>query len=509
MTTGRPARPPLLDPGRTCWRTAKAGRVALLMDNSAFFAAAYAAIRNAKHSIYLLGWGFDPRTRMWPADADRGANLPDEVGNVLKAAVAANPNLDVRLLIWKSALPISISQQFFPHRSKTWFKRSGVHFLLDNAVPFGACHHQKVLIVDGKVAFCGGGDISVDRWDSPAHLDIEPRRLMPNGKVHPPRHEVMMMLDGEAAAALGEMAHDRWRRAGHHVPGPLLQQGDHDPWPQLVSPDFTGVQIGIARTEPKWRKRQEVREIEALHLDAIARARHTIYLENQYFTSPVIAEALARRLTEPKGPEIVLVSTFHSPSWFDQATMDRSRSQALSRLRASDIYGRFRAYCPLTRGGKTIIVHSKVAIIDNRYLRVGSANLNNRSAGFDTECDVMLEAKTDAQRRTIARFRSRLIGHFAGKSPSMIEELTREKGLVAALEETINPGDNRLAPLTPQLLDPLSSFLIDHNFGDPIDPLDAWRPFLRRRRLQKRLGVLGRRLSGPAAFVDAKIDHQR
>ena len=54
--------------------------------------------------------------------------------------------------------------------------------MLDATVPFGACHHQKVLVVDDRIAFCGGGDISVDRWDTPAHLDDDPRRRMPNGR---------------------------------------------------------------------------------------------------------------------------------------------------------------------------------------------------------------------------------------------------------------------------------------------------------------------------------------
>ena len=48
----------------------------------------------------------------------------------------------------------------------------------------------------------------------------------------------------------------------------------------------------IARTEPRWHSKVEVRENEALHLDMIRRAKRLIYLENQYFTSPIIAAAL-------------------------------------------------------------------------------------------------------------------------------------------------------------------------------------------------------------------------
>ena len=229
-----------------------------------------------------------------------------------------------------------------------------MRFRLDAAVPFGACHHQKVLVIDDAVAFCGGGDICVDRWDSPVHLDDEPRRIMPSGKCHAPRHEVMMMVDGDGGPG-SRRSRPPSLDAGHRTrPAAAARNGSTTTrGPTTVNADFTDVDVAIARTQPAWRDEPEVREIESLHLALIAAAETSIYLENQYFTSPVIAEALARRLTEPNGPEIVLVSTAHSPSYFDQATMDRTRSQAIRRLTAADIFGRFRAFCPLTRDGKT------------------------------------------------------------------------------------------------------------------------------------------------------------
>ncbi len=49
------------------------------------------------------------------------------------------------------------------------------------------------------------------------------------------------------------------------------------------------------------------------------------------------------------------------------------------------------------------MVHSKVMIVDDGFLRVGSANLNNRSMGADTECDLAFEASCDEHREFIAR----------------------------------------------------------------------------------------------------------
>ncbi len=96
----------------------------------------------------------------------------------------------------------------------------------------------------------------------------------------------------------------------------------------MVAPHWHDVPIAIARTEPAWRRKAEVRETEALHLDNIRRARRLIYLENQYFTSRSVGEALAARLAEPDGPEVVLISSGHSPSYFDRWTMDRTRAGA-------------------------------------------------------------------------------------------------------------------------------------------------------------------------------------
>ena len=120
-----------------------------IIDNEAYFTAIFHALEKAQHSVLLLGWGFDPRTRLFPDGFD-GPNDPDEVGRILVELARARPDLDIRLLIWRSALPIAASQEFFPHRARRFFRGTPVKFRLDDAVPFGACHHQKVLVIDGE-----------------------------------------------------------------------------------------------------------------------------------------------------------------------------------------------------------------------------------------------------------------------------------------------------------------------------------------------------------------------
>ena len=300
--------------------------------------------------------------------------------------------MDVRILCWDSSFPIAATQNFFPIIDHRVFRGTPVKFVLDSKVPFGACHHQKMIVIDDAVAFCGGADIGPDRWDTPEHLDDDPRRIKAPEEVtfFDSRHEVMSLVDGPAAHALGALFRQRWQRAtGETMAEPMPVPPDA--WPEFVAPQMRDIEVGISRTAPAWRHEPGVREIERLTLASISAARKTIYMENQYFTSPLVAEALASRLTEPDGPEVVLVSTQHSPSYFDQITMDRTRAQFMQRLRSVDKFCRFHAYAPTTALGRIIIVHAKLAIIDDTLLRVGSANMNNRSTGFDTECDLAFQ----------------------------------------------------------------------------------------------------------------------
>jgi phosphatidylserine/phosphatidylglycerophosphate/cardiolipin synthase-like enzyme len=470
----------VLRAGETYWRRARAERAAFLIDTEAYFAAVFDAVHKARRSVLLLGWGFDPRTRLFPDGYD-GPDDPDEVGRILVELACAKPELDVRLLIWKSALPISASQEFFPHKARKFFRDTPVKFRLDDQIPFGACHHQKVLVIDDRLAFCGGGDIAVDRWDTPGHLDDDLRRIMPGQDCHAPRHEVMMMVDGPAAAALGDLARERWRRSADEVVPPPPDAGG-DPWPDHVPPHLRAVDVAIARTEPDWKHGPMVDEVVQLTLASIAEAKDVIYLENQYFTSPLIAEALAARLAEPDGPEVVLISTGMAPSWFDRLTMDRARGAMIWRLRLADVFGRFRAYYPTTSRGEIIIVHSKVSVFDDRLARVGSANLNNRSTGFDTECELAVLGEDPTSRLAIQAFRDRLVGHFIGYTGDAVGKARADYGgLVGALDVLNREG--RLTPIVPPKMSRFDKFVAAYHVGDPSGTADAWRLGRRRDRL--------------------------
>jgi phosphatidylserine/phosphatidylglycerophosphate/cardiolipin synthase-like enzyme len=474
----------LLTPGTTCWRQAKAPRAALLIDMETYFDAAMDAMSRAKHCVHLLNWAFEANTLFHPEPGGGGKDS-DRIGNYL-VALANNPDIDVRILCWKSAMPVAATQHFFPFMDRKAFIGTRVRFVLDGKLPIGACHHQKMIVIDDAIAFCGGGDIGPDRWDTPEHLDDNPRRekTRRDNRYFDSRHEVMGAVDGAAAAALGALFRDRWQRATGEtlkICPPIRRPR----WPGKIKPGFADIDVGVSRTAAAWRAFPEVRENEALHVASIRAAKTCIYMENQYFTSPLIAAELAKRLTEPDGPEVILISTEHSPSYFDQLTMDRTRLSFLKTLRSADRHGRFQAYSPVTTLGRTIIVHAKLTIIDDRLMRIGSANINNRSAGFDTECDLSLEASgpgSAANRAEITRLRNKLLAHWLGCVEAPMEAAIHRTGKVgAALEMLRNSGYCRLRPIELKPLHPLAAFIAAFHLGDPVGPADSWRPWKRRK----------------------------
>jgi phosphatidylserine/phosphatidylglycerophosphate/cardiolipin synthase-like enzyme len=375
------------------------------------------------------------------------------------------------------------------------FAGTRVRFVLDGRLPSGACHHQKMIVVDDAIAFCGGGDFGPDRWDTPAHLDDDPRREKSRrgNKCFDSRHEVMGLVDGPAAAALGELFRDRWRRATGETLAACPPA--HEPqWPGKVPPGFANVDVGISRTLAAWRDYPQVRETEALHVASIRAARACIYMENQYFTSPLIAEELARRLDDPDGPDVILVSTQRSPSYFDQITMDHTRMAFMKTLQQADRHRRLQVYCPVTTLGRAIIVHAKLTIIDDVLLRIGSANINNRSMGFDTECDMSFEASgpgSAGHRAEITRLRNRLLAHWLGCRVSPLEGAIAETGRVgAALERLRSAGYCRLRPIESKSFGPLAALIADYHLGDPAAPGDSWRPWKRRRTVAREAAAL-------------------
>jgi phospholipase D1/2 len=363
----------------------------------------------------------DLRIKLQP---ERGSSdVPDELGRFLKWVAAERPDLRIHVLQWDAAMVATVSRQIVPMLwlELMWYHR--IHFRLDSDHPWGACHHQKIAVIDDALAFCGGIDMTADRWDTRAHRDDDPCRVRPDGSRYAPFHDVAVAVDGAAARALGELARERWYRAtGRRLEPP---QPTPELWPDGLEPLLRDVEVAIARTHPARPGRPPVHEIEQLYLDVIAAAQRVIYCESQYLASASIADALASRLAEPDGPEVVIINPRGAAGWLEESAMDGARRSILRRLRGADRNGRLGVYQPVTVGGEPIYVHAKVLVIDDRLLRIGSSNLNNRSMGFDTECDVAVEAPADAHRSATVRerivgLRNDLLAEHLGVTPAAV-----------------------------------------------------------------------------------------
>ncbi len=470
-------RQPILEPGSTCWRTAVADRFVLLPDGESFMPAMRAAMEGARQSIMLLGWDFDPRIPLNPSEAT-GAE-PDRLCDLFSRVLARRPSLRIQILIWDMSRLFAWQRRDRPQNAARWLP-AAVQYRLDAQVPIGAAHHQKLLVVDDGIAFCGGADFTRNRWDTREHLSNDPRRRRQDGGIYPPRHEVMAAVDGSAASCLADLARDRWLRAGGVPLSPVV--ADDDPWPTSLVPDVVAARVGISRTTAAHGGHPEVREVEALYLRAISQARRWIYIENQYFTAPSIGAALARRLAEDDGPDILVIAPLHSGGRADRFAMDRARNALVQQLRAADRHGRFRALAPLTSAGEPVIVHSKVMVVDEQLFRVGSANLNRRSLGLDTECDLCIEAEAGNDRASgaLLRLLARLLSEHLGCEAAQVEDGIRRTGRLLATFDAIAPNSRRrLQAVGLQPLTVVDRVIARRHLYDPAGVADNWRPWRR------------------------------
>ncbi|MCC6208802.1 MAG: VTT domain-containing protein [Gammaproteobacteria bacterium] len=463
----------LLVPGRNCWRIDQADRVSFLIDGENYFRALHSAIAHARHCIQILAWDIDSRIELIRGAEDK--TCPTRLGELLNYAIKKNPALRVFILNWDYSLFFAASREFLPNYKFELNTHWRLRFCMDNIHPWGGSHHQKVVVIDDTVAFSGGLDITRGRWDTQEHCPDDPRRDNGFYKMMRPYHDVQMAVSGPAAAALGALVRRRFSRATRH----RIRQSDSNsvPWPTELIADMTDVPVAIIRTEPAYLHYPEVREVEALYLDAIAAACRLIYIENQYFTAGRIARALAARLEEPDGPEIVLLLPLETDGWLSQSTMDVLRKNLIRDLRQADRHGRLAVYYPHIEGSdQAINLHAKILIIDDELVRVGSANLNNRSMWLDSECDLAVEAAGESRIKiSIANIRNRLLGEHLGVSTLQVARATESNQSFIASIEALRGQLRTLNPLPSSPVSDTDSLVSSAELVDPEKPVSPDR----------------------------------
>ena len=465
--------------GETCWKIADADRVSVIVDAAAFFLHARSAMLKAKRSIFMVGWDFDSRIDLVPGEAENEA--PEKLGDFLNWLAKRRDDLDIRILKWDVGLINSITRGETPFYILRWLFSKRVQLKLDSAHPPLSAHHMKLLVIDDRVAFCGGIDMTVGRWDTREHLENDKRRRSPLGFSQGPWHDVTSCISGQAAAALGQLARTRWELATAEKLEPVSVSSD--PWPDELEVDFRDISVAIARTLPEFDKQPQISEIEAAKLAIIASTKTCLYIESQYFASRKIAEAIAMRLQEADGPEIILINPEGAEGWLEAKAMDSARIRLMKLVRDADLHGRFRLMYPVNDIRTPIYVHAKVMVADDRLIKIGSANLNNRSMGYDTECDIVIEARLDQKilSAKIIDHRNGLIAEHLGCDQKDLNLEIEKNGSVIQAINTLNRKNGRgLVDMPMRDLTADEELFAESKMADPERPSGVKERFMRQ-----------------------------
>ena len=453
--------PLILSGAGTHWRLETAEHVALLIDGAAYFAALARAMDAARHSITLLGW--DIRSDLLLEPETSRETLAERFARLLEA----NAELQIRMLIWDWPMAMGVEREFLPQ-----WQMSPLHdrlaFVFDDSVPTGGAQHEKIVVIDGSLAFVGGIDLTAGRWDTAEHDPESPHRRPPDGEPPAPFHDMMMLIDGAAAGAVAALVEERWWRAtDQRVELGSPTASAH--WPEAVEAELEQQPVAIARTRCALGERAAVREIAALYEAAIATAERLIYIENQYLTVPEIAQALAQRLRDRPALEVVIITPEKCEGALETAVMDRGRKTFVATLEAAS-NERVAVLTTISRG-TAVNIHAKMMIVDDRFVTVGSANLANRSLGVDSETNLAIErAEPDP---VIQGWRHRLLAEHLGVALETLAATEDERGSTIEAIDALNDlgAPRHCRPLVldgqplPELLDDLA------DLADPAEPI--------------------------------------
>jgi phosphatidylserine/phosphatidylglycerophosphate/cardiolipin synthase-like enzyme len=473
----------IIRPGRNAWQAGKADKAAFLIDGAAYFTALDQALRKARHTIWIIGWDFNPDIRLRPHQSS------ETLGELLLSLADETPTLQIRILVWGMG-PIYSGKSFRLFRESGFSSHPQITMRFDLRHPVRGCHHQKLVSIDDSLGFMGGIDLTARRWDEPDHRIGNPMRKSPDGTPYEPVHDMQSMVSGSVAGLIGDVARRRWKRATGQRLKPSGAQGAD--WPVGIAPDLADATAAIALTEPGLIGKRGHYEAYRLTRDAIKAAQKLIYIETQYLASFGVARAIAKRLKEIDGPEITVLVTKSSHGFLEKLTMGNNRDRLIRRLKRIDHYDRLRvmyAVVPNADGGEQeIVIHSKLLIVDDHFIRMGSSNLNNRSEGLDTECDLAIEASSEAHRGAITALRHRLIGEHLDSAPSIVRDMELSKRSMNDAIAALNMSERGLRHFAVDLSHGETTPLIGTGLVDPRRPY--WPLQKLRLRIRRLVGAV-------------------
>jgi phosphatidylserine/phosphatidylglycerophosphate/cardiolipin synthase-like enzyme len=407
------------------------------------------ALAGARSHVHIAGWHITPDFGL--TRDDRASRLRDLLGELAE-------RVEVRVLLWGGApLPVFTPARAAVRRVREELTRgTRVQCALDFHERPMHCHHEKLVIVDGEVAFVGGIDLTSlggDRFDSSDHLM--------RGRLG--WHDASSRVRGPAVADVAAHFAARWREVTD-------EQVQETPSPAAAG----DVELQVVRTVPEkiydFLPQGDFRIVEA-YTRALRSARRFVYLESQFLWSAQVVEILANKLREPPSEDFRVVVLL--PAKANNGS-DTTRGQLGVLAGADDGAARFLATTISARsGGLTgqLYVHAKIGIVDDAWLTVGSANLNEHSFFNDTEMNVVTCDRTVAREtrlRLWAEHLERPADEVSGEPVRVIDELWRPiAGEQLERRKRGEPLTHRLQELpgisrrSMGLLGPLDSLLVD------------------------------------------------
>lgn len=470
-------------PEHAVFRRGKANEAAVIVDACDYYRTFAHAAAAARRSIHICGWQFDSRVALVRGDEAMPNGAPAELRAFLKHLLDRSPELEIRMLGWRYNPIFALEREWLQSLKFEMGMSGRLHFALDEHPVPNASHHQKLVIIDGNLAFVGGIDLCEERWDDRQHRCDNPLRVNGSGDSGKPFHDVQVAVTGPIVNELCHVFEERWRIATGEALTPSCRVASTSFDVRALSggtalPIAPGEAL-ISRTRMDRRAGDDVDEIARLFAAAFAQARELVYVETQYFTSRIAGRALAERMKDASLPKltIVIVVPEMADTPKEKLALGDAQNELLAELEqiAAEHGHTLFVLASETRGGdepKPVFIHSKVVIVDDRFLSVGSANLTNRSLGVDSELNVSFSAETDdgvdeARVRSIAQVRASLLAEHA-RSTDVDRFVDR-----AALPETIREHVlDEASGLVLRTIDRDAAASVIAKLADPVVPAD-------------------------------------
>ena len=446
----------ILKNGHNCWKISPVTQTGLLIDGRDYYRAFYHAARSAERYIAISGWQFDSNVALLRGPDAQAAGEEAPLLSFLNGLCEHNPELRVFILAWDFSFVYSLDREWFLQWYVQWMTHESLKFSFDRAAVYDGSHHQKFVVIDGKIAFVGGLDLCSSRWDERDHRVENPLRVNADGSPYRSFHDLQSYHVGPVARELTGLFKARWKIANGEDPD--LPAEPRDGAAELTATlPLAAEEVAISRTQhcAVCGGDKTFREIRQLFLDAIDAAEHLIYIENQYFSSEALYNGLLRRLADKKRSplEIVLIIAKDAEGLLEQLSIGIAQNRIIQRLQqiARENGHHLGIYYPASTAADgaelPTYIHSKCLLVDDRFLSLGSANMNNRSMGYDTELNVSWEAMQDDHElaRSIANARVDVLAEHTGQTDDKGRQgLNRVHGLVEHLDQLADSSATRL-----------------------------------------------------------------